>query len=289
MENVKTYNEFVDDMSIQESKEFYQKRLIKSNNPDEQVIARYYKLEYNTFKPMLVEKITINRIITKHGDNGVIYISANVTGNDKETNDTNTRKLLKDLMDSPYRFLPVYGGYRDDSRGEYDDFEPSFLVFNYNREGVPQDFEKLKEFGIELCGKYDQSSVLIKAPGKVPVWLDRNGNKISKDETTHVFKNNSEKEYFTSLKTLEQVEKEVWEQFVRYCKDNGIHPNEERFKKYKKEHLTKLKVSKRFTYDMQMDTSNLNEFLYVNPSPWDRNEEIFRHNGGEILIFKEVF
>ncbi|MCM1217946.1 MAG: hypothetical protein NC548_25960 [Lachnospiraceae bacterium] len=292
--NVKKFKDFVEESlvhkSLDETKEFYRKRLINTNNPDEQVISKYFNLNHNTFKPMLVEKITINRIISKHGDNGLICISANLSMNDKETNEQNTKNLLKDLMDSPYRFLPVYGGYRDDEMGEYGDFEPSFLVFNYDREGNSQDFKVLKEFGIELCGKYNQSSVLVKSPNEPPVWLNRNGDKISDKETMTVYKNDPKQEFFTSLKNLEDVEKEVWNQYMRYCKDNGVAPTkDDRFKKFKKKHLTDIHVSKRFTYDMQFGSSNLNEYYYVNPSPWDRNEEIMRHNCGEILVFKQIF
>lgn len=279
-----------EERTLQENIDFYRDRLRYALNEKDNVMKRFYDIDANHCSPMLVEKITLDRIIKKHGDNGLINISAWRSEKDEETNVENTRNLIKDLQNSGYRYLPGYGGYRDTDKGEESFFEPSFNVFNYNTKGEPQDFEKLKNFGIELAKKYDQSSVLVKAPTEPPVWLNGDGQKVSKDETNQVFKNDPNQEYFTSLKSYDELEsdKEVLlkNQYVRYCKDKGIAPDFNKgFEQYKKEHTKDVPVSRRYTYDMKW--SGLGE-CYVNPSPCTMNERRMRTSVGEILVDLEI-
>ena len=99
--------------------------------------------------------------------------------------------MIRDIKQSGLQYLPMYEGYREKSKDRDRDFEPSFLIFNYKKNGEPQDWDKFKKYGIELCKKYEQPSVLIKAPYEPPEWLDKNGDKVSKKETYFVFKDDS--------------------------------------------------------------------------------------------------
>lgn len=300
MNKVKTFKEFVESVNnypqtLEENIEFYRKRLIETDIPDEQVMSRFYSYPTNTCQPMLVEKMTIDRLVKKHGEKGYIIISACRSNLDKKTNDENTKNLIKDIKSSSYRHLPVYGGYRDLSMGEESNFEPSFIVFNRNTNGDEQSWENLKSFGLEMCKKYNQSSVLVKNPGEPPIWLDGDGNKKSKNETELVMKNDSEQEFFTSFISLETVKelktRYLWQQFVRICKQKGLKEfDTDEFKQYRKKHIKDAPVYKRVTFDIKpLDENEVIEGVYVNPSPCDRNEWIGRQKSGEILVMLELF
>lgn len=276
--------------SLKENIEYYKTKMRYALNEKDDVMKRFYGIKSNHCRPMLVEAINIDRIIKKHGKNGLINISAWRTEKDEETNVTNTKNLIKDIQNSGYSYLPEYGGYRDTDKGEEAFFEPSFNVFNYNTKGEPQDFEKLKEFGVLLAKKYDQSSVLVKAPNEPPIWLDGDGIKVSKNETHKVFKNDPNQKYFTSLKSLEQVEKdkEKWlrDEYIRYSRKKGIAPIwGDDFEKFKMENMKNVPTTRRYTYNMEW--GGYNE-CFVNPSPCTINERRMRASLGEILVDTEI-
>lgn len=264
---------------------FYAQRLNPARNLNEDVMKRFYNIESNHCRPMMVERITINRIIQKHGDNGLINISACRSNNTPEENEENTRNLIQDLRRSPFTFLPGYGGYHDRSGDEQASFEASFNVFNYDKNGKPLNWEDLYNFAIELCGKYDQYSVLVKAPGKDPIYVDRNGEKANDRESGEVFKNDPNQIFFTSLKSPDEIDadNEEWfkQEYTRQCKRNGIKKidfNSEEFKQFKKDHIKDTPVSRRYTYDIGFDE------CYTNPSPCTLTERQKRIGYGEILI-----
>ena len=111
------------------------KKLKIGDNESQRVMERYYGISSNPYKPLLLEKITLDRIMNKYGSDGYIVISAYRSDKGQEVNDRATRSLISDLKNSGYSYLPVYGGYRDSKTGVEDSFEPSFLVFNYSTNG----------------------------------------------------------------------------------------------------------------------------------------------------------
>ena len=284
-------SKIVNKRTLQENIDFYRKRLHGARTTKEAVMDRFYGLPTNRCRPMLIERITLDRIIKKHGENGLITVSACRSDNTTEENDILTRSLIKDLQNSPYSYLPGYGGYRDPELGEYGEFESSFIVFNYSRDGKPLNWEELRNFGINLCRKYNQSSVLVKAPGEPPIWLNSDGNKVSKDESNNVIKNDPKQEYFTSLKSREELtdneEKYLKQQYIRYCKQKGIAPDFESkdFETFRNEHKNEIPVSRRYTYDMSWGGT---DECYVNPSPCDLNERRMRTSVGEILVDTQI-
>lgn len=272
--------------TLKENIDFYRDRLRYALNENEDVMKRFFNISSNGCRPMIIEKVTLDRIIKKHGDNGLINISAWRSNLSQEENEANTRSLVNDLRKSGYSFLPGYGGYRNTNTGEESDFEPSFNVFNYNTQGEIQDFEKLKNFGIELTNKYNQDSVLIKAPNEVPIWLNGKGERVSKDETNKVFKNDLNKQYFTSFKSLDDIDNIIKQSYVRHCKDNGTVPDWDKgFKNFKEKHSKDIPVSRRYSYDMK---GIWDECCYVNPSPCTLNERQRRTTTGEILVDLEI-
>lgn len=276
---------FNNEMPLSERKREVCQSSVVAEEVRNDVLKRYYGIDSNHCRPLVMEKINLNRIITKHGDNGVINLSACRSNLPQEVNDEQTQELLHDIQSAGYAYLPTYGGYRDTSKGEEADYEPSFIVFNYNTKGEPQQWEKLKQFGIEMCRKYDQSSVLVKAPGENPVYLDGNGRKINSSETDKVFKNDANQEFFTTLKNKQDVDKEIDDKLMtlyhQWQRKTGRTLNAKELEKFKQDNLDKVKnIGRRYTYDIKFD-----ECVLVNPGPATLMEQMLRSQKGEIMLW----
>ena len=159
--------------------------------------------------------------------------------------------LIKDLKNSGFTYLPSYGGYHG-SDDVIDSYEPSFIVFNYNEKGEPQDWNKLYSFALEMCGKYKQDSVYVNAPGEAPNYLDSNGQKINSHSSKNYVKNDLSQEYYTSLSSPKEIE------------DNMSKKG--------------FQVGRRFTSDIQFENR-----MYVNPMPDQLSERMRRK--GEVMIW----
>ena len=80
-------------------------------------------------------------------------------------------ELEKDIKDAGFSYSKTYGEYK----GEY---EPSYAVYCYNRDGGLVKFDYLRQFGLGMCKKYKQESILVQGPGDPPEYLDGNGNHV---------------------------------------------------------------------------------------------------------------
>lgn len=263
-------------------KEAFRKLHERAETLKEDVMNRFYGIVSNHNKPVRIDEVTLDRVLQKHGDNGMINISANRSDMPQERNDAQTKALISDLQKSGYSFLPTYGGYRG-TNGVEDDYEPSFVVFNYGTNGQPRNFDELKEFALQLCGKYDQDSVLVKAPNQAAIYLDRNGNKVNSRESEKTWKNDPKQEFFTSFKSKEDVDKEIraklMGKYKTYCHQNNIPVTNDGFENYYQEHLNDIdNIGKRYTYDIQFGE------CYVNPMPCQLSERMRRK--GEIMIWE---
>ncbi|MCD8208315.1 MAG: hypothetical protein LUD72_10295 [Bacteroidales bacterium] len=218
----------------------------------------YYGIDANGCAPQPLNEMYVDRILNKHGNEGLVILSANRTGLDPRINNENTKKLIADIQRTGRSYIPVYGGYHDDETGITDSYEPSFIVTNYDREGDVLDFDELKDFAIQMCGKYDQWCVTVKAPDDVPHFYDRNGNIISKNDTDKVIKNDPTQTYFTSLIKSKNID--------------YAHPER----------------TKRFTYVMDQPDEQAKDGVhfecYVNPHPCTLNERRYRDMRGEIIF-----
>lgn len=121
---------------------------------------------------------------------GFIVISAYRGDKELNVNNHNTKLLLRDIRDSGYQYHRADGYYVeivDDTKDDKDPenlrevAEKSFIVVNMkevNGVWTPlEDFDALKQLGIEWCGKYDQDSVLVVRPGGKACFYDRYGEK----------------------------------------------------------------------------------------------------------------
>lgn len=188
-----------------EKHEELRNRLIEARDDNEKVMNRYYGITTNPYRPILIEKVTLDRILNKHGDNGYVIVSANRSDLSQDRNDEKTRQLINDINQSGYSYLPVYGGYRNTENGVEDSYEPSFIIFNYTTNGQKLNFTNLEKFAIAICEKYDQHSVLIKSPSLPPVWKNKSGVVVSKQSSNKAWKNDPTKEYFTSMIPKDKV------------------------------------------------------------------------------------
>ena len=107
------------------------------------------------------------------------------------------KQLRRDIQEAGFSYTPVYGGYRMQETGE-ESHEPSYVVYCYDRNGQPRDFEELKQFGLKMCLKYSQESVYVQAPDKAPVYLDYNGNQINSTSSNNFKFNRDDEEFFTT-------------------------------------------------------------------------------------------
>ena len=193
----------------EERHEKLRKKLRRATNESEDVMRRFYGINTNHYKPIMVEHITIDRIMNKHGNDGYIIVSATRNDVDPEINDKNTQELINLLKSSGYSYLPTYGGYHNVKTGEDSDYEPSFVIFNHNSNDDYKygNFEDLENFGKFITAKYEQDCFLCKRPDMPPVYLDKDGHKINARESEKYWKNDPSKEFFTTLHTPEDDEK----------------------------------------------------------------------------------
>ena len=231
---------------VTEQKKFIEKHH-DPQNANEDVMKRYWNID-NQSAPVLVEKITIDRLMQKHGDNGFVIISANRSDKPEERNIKATQNLIQDLKNSNFSYLPTYGGYHG-TDNVVDVFEPNFTVFNYSQNGNPTNWEDLHKFALDMCAKYEQDSVYINEPGKAPEYQNANGDKINRTSTKKYIKNDLNQEYFTSLSSPEEIAA----------------------------HGKTQKIGRRFTSDIQFENK-----VYVNPIPSSHTAR--RRRSGEIIL-----
>lgn len=232
-------------------KEAFRRKHRHVRNLNEDVMYRYWGIDRDrNCAPVLIEGITVDRLMKKHGDNGYVILYANRSDEDEDYNTKATQSLISDLKNSGFSYLPSYGGYHG-SDNVVDSYEPWFIVFNYNGKGEPQDWNDLYSFALKMCGKYNQDSVYVNAPGEAPNYVDRNGQKTNSHSSKNYVKNDLSQEYYTSLSSPKEIE------------DN----------------MSKgLQVGGRFTSDIQFENR-----MYVNPMPCQLSERMRRK--GEVMIW----
>lgn len=155
----------------QRRKEAFRMLHEEAKTANEDVMKRFYGLLANHNKPARIDEITIDRILSKYGDNGWINISVHKSDTPQEINDENTRSLIKDLRKSNYLYLPTYV-WNEGKEITNDEYVPHFFVFNQKIGGDTDDFDKLKQFALRLCEKYCQENVLIQGPKTILMWVN---------------------------------------------------------------------------------------------------------------------
>lgn len=191
-------------------------------------------------------EMTVDRLLGKHYNNGFIIISASRSENGRELNNKLTKELISVLKNSPYSFVPVYGGYIENkgTPNEVTTYEASFIVLNFDKQGNETDMNALIDFGKKLQVQFNQEDILVKEPNGTPRYINQNGE-TSMEFNGDVKINDLTQEYFTS-----------------FIKSKNIANDQENRRK------------SRFTF----------ESCYINPKPSTFSERVIRRNIGEIFL-----
>ena len=154
------------------------------------ILEEYRGSTYNYGKIVSINENNIKRIISTHSDNGYIVISPCSEG---------SRSMIEDIKQSGFSYTPIYGGFKEKGTDqETTVYERSFIVSNKDKRGNNYDFDKLFNFGIEICRKYNQDSFLVQAPGENPKYIKQDGSVDFEFSGGKVF-NDISQEYFTDL------------------------------------------------------------------------------------------
>ena len=165
---------------------------------DTEPMAMYgYESNHSRLQPLT--EATVDRII-QHGKDGMIILSADRVERSEAENYQKRHELLADIKAQGLSYIVVYGGYRDMQTDppKTANGETSFVIPAHYRDGKPVEWSKMEQFAKEMCGKYDQDSVLIQPPGEGPRYIDKNGTNVF-DLGGPVVKNDLGQEYFSSL------------------------------------------------------------------------------------------
>lgn len=125
---------------------------------------------------------TLNRVFTKHANEGYFIISASRGNNTPAENAALTKQLEKDLSELGYSYLPISGGFIE-NRGmpdERDVTEDSCLVMGRTPRTTPEEQDKFIQKMLSdaqmLCQKYNQDSVLVQVPGEHAKYITKDGS-----------------------------------------------------------------------------------------------------------------
>lgn len=208
----------------------------------------------NNSSMVVLNEMTVDRLLGKHYQTGFAIVSAcrgDWSDNEMENRQINNQKtaeLGNDIRQRGFSFVPVFGGFIENmgSENEQHVYESSFIILNYDTKGNELDFNDLKNFAVEMCDKFNQDSVLVKAPNGKPQYITRN-NEVDMEFDGDVKINDLTQQYFTS-----------------FVKTQNLASNQSDRKQ------------SRFTF----------ESCYVNPVPQSLNERISRSKKGEIFLEK---
>lgn len=90
-------------------REALRKKLKPSLNKREKVMARFYGISTNDYKPIMVEHAVVDRIMNEQGQCGFIVVSAYRNDEPQEVVDKHSCELVSTLKRSGYAYLPTYG------------------------------------------------------------------------------------------------------------------------------------------------------------------------------------
>lgn len=167
----------------------------------------------NNTKPISINETNAKRLLDRHTRFGYAIISASRGGGDfgldssipnedrklREINNKRTKELVDDVRKAGFSYTLTYGGFIE-NKGEEDErevYERSVVVYA-NKTDKTTDMDRLMDFAIEMCRKYNQDSVLIQEPNKPAVYLDKNGN-VDFELGSNMSFNDASETYFTDL------------------------------------------------------------------------------------------
>lgn len=161
-----------------------------------------------------LNEINAKSLIDRHSKDGYVIISPCRGGsdfgldtskkNDKEKLSYINNKRIKELVDilkkGDFSYTPTYGGFIENQEepNEENVYERSFVVYNHHKDGSIGDFKELYDFAIDMAKKFNQDSVLVKAPNKNPEYVKQDGE-VDFGFDGDVSFNDAQQAYFTDL------------------------------------------------------------------------------------------
>jgi len=154
-------------------------RMLRCSSSDEDVMHKYFGIKSNQCKPIRCdEQINLEQFVTLHGNSGYVIVSAIHSASNDATNTENNQSLLRQIKRSGFAFLPIYCRYILPNGSAQSDYEPAFIVFNHDGKQNVADFGTLRQYALKWCGDYAQRFVMVKAPGKTPVYVNAQGQEV---------------------------------------------------------------------------------------------------------------
>ncbi len=143
---------------------------------------------------------SLYKLLTVHSNKGYVIVSACRGDKTMAENNANTKRLQEDISNSGWSYKIVRGGFVENkgTDEEREVTEDSFVVFNYKRGDKQSDIDALETFAIEMCGKYNQDSVLVVRPDANPMYVTSSGD-IDFELSGNVSIEQNIGEYFTRL------------------------------------------------------------------------------------------
>lgn len=222
----------------------------------------YNEKTYNKANLVSLNEVNAKSLIDRHSKDGYVIISPcrgyadfGLDGSnpaDKEKlayiNNQRIKELVSILKQTDFSYTPTYGGFIENQGKENEEnvYERSFVVYNHHKDGSVGDFKDLYQFALEMCKKYNQDSVLIKAPNGNPQYVKQDGE-VDFGFDGDVAFNDVQQEFFTDL-----------------------HKNTDKFGDISNRKPTRFSFLE----------------SYINPAPQCYGERIKRSRDGEIFLTK---
>lgn len=161
-----------------------------------------------------LNEVNAKSLIDRHSKDGYVIISPcrgyadfGLDGNnpaDKEKlahiNNHRIKELVSILKGGDFSYTPTYGGFIE-NQGEPNAenvYERSFVVYNHHKDGSVGDFKELYDFALNMAKKFNQDSVLVKAPNSNPEYVKQDGE-VDFGFDGDVAFNDAQQTYFTVL------------------------------------------------------------------------------------------
>ena len=125
-----------------------------------------------------ISESTFKSLFDRHNKTGWVIVSANRSEDEERTRDINVSqymKLRKELDESPFSYVPTWGGFLEHGRDTVNP-EPSFIVYpdkTGKDGGDNNNFKDLLGFALGACKRYGQDSIMVKYPEHYPDDPDR--------------------------------------------------------------------------------------------------------------------
>lgn len=200
--------------------ELNEKRPAKIGN----FLSECYGHTFNNADLVSLNEVKAHSLIDQHSKDGYVIVSPCRSGEDfgldtedkhqrdelNQINNERIKEIVGLIQSKRYCYTPVYGGFIENKGTESEGtvYERSFVIYNHDRKRnvvyshdrkeYVGDFNDLRKFAIELANKFNQESVLIKAPDSNPEYIKKDGS-LQYSFDSNVSFNDLFQVYFTDL------------------------------------------------------------------------------------------